>query len=375
VLVQLLTFASQNQNARYSPRVRRERLGSVDLLRGAVMVLMALDHTRDFFSNAGVDPTNLEQAPAALFLTRWVTHFCAPVFVLLAGTGAYLSHRPKRDLQTFLITRGLWLVVLEVTVVSFAWSFNPRWPFTMLQVIWAIGWCMVGLALLVELPAAAVGALGAAIIFAHNLTDGVRGGWLWSVAHRPQVFEPLAGHRVRVPYPLLPWLGVMAAGYGLGVILERADRRRWLYAIGGALVAIFVALRLLGGYGDPHAFTAPALDFLNCTKYPPSLEYLAMTLGPALIALAALDGRAGGPLAIFGRVPLFYYVAHLYLIHGARLAVFAVEKALGRAPSHGWSLPVVYAVWLAVVAALYVPCRWFAALKARRRDLAWLSYL
>jgi uncharacterized membrane protein len=355
---------------------RRERLGSVDLLRGAVMVLMALDHTRDFFSNAGVEPTDLAHSWPALFLTRWVTHFCAPVFVLLAGAGAYLSHRPRRDLQLFLVTRGLWLVLLEVTVVTFAWSFDPRFHFVALQVIWAIGWCMVGLAALVELPAAAVGAIGLVVIAAHNLTDGLAAGWPWAILHRAQVFEPFSGHRVRVAYPLLPWLGVIAAGYGLGAILDRPDRRRLLLAVGAALTLAFVLLRALGGYGDPHHFdTRFVLDFLNCTKYPPSLEYLLMTLGPALLVLAALDGRSGGPIAIFGRVPLFYYVLHLYLIHASRMAVYLIQKWAGSEPSHGWGLPVVYAVWIAIVVALYFPCRWYAGFKARRRDLAWLSYL
>jgi uncharacterized membrane protein len=349
--------------------VRRERLHSVDLLRGAVMVLMALDHTRDYYSNAGVDATDLARSWPALFFTRFATHFCAPVFVLLAGAGAFLSRKPKRELQAFLLTRGLWLVALEVTVVTFAWTFNPHWRFVPLQVIWAIGWSMVALAALVELPAWAVGAVGAIVIAAHNLTDGVAGNWAWALLHQQRLFE-LDGHRVRVAYPLLPWIGVIAAGYGVGAILVRPDRRRWLAAIGAALVLAFVILRVLDGYGDPHPRAGqPWMGFLNCTKYPPSLDYLLMTLGPSLLVLAAIDKLRGGPIEVFGRVPLFFYVLHLYLIHFSRWLVSLFIS------TDGWSLPVVYAVWLAIVIALYWPCRLYANFKARHPDSKILSYL
>jgi uncharacterized membrane protein len=349
----------------------RPRLSSIDTVRGAVMVLMALDHTRDFFSSAaGIDAMDPSHTWPALLLTRWVTHFCAPIFILLAGTGAYLSHKPKAELSRFLLTRGLWLVVLEVTVVGLAWTFDPFYYFRMLQVIWAIGWCMVVMSVLVYLPTSVIAAIGIAMIALHNLMDHVHGGFFWDVLHEPHAFEWAPHHRVRVAYPLVPWIGVIAAGYALGALMERPDRRRWLLIMGGAMVAAFVALRWTGVYGEPKPWIPrTALQFLNCTKYPPSLLYILMTIGPGLLALAALDGQSGGPLEVFGRVPLFYYVMHLYLIHSLRW-IWSLFVA-----TPGYDLPIVYAVWIAVVLMLYWPCLWYSRLKSRRRDLVWLSYL
>jgi uncharacterized membrane protein len=372
------------------------------VLRGAAMVLMALDHTRDYFSGATVRPTDLARASAALFLTRWVTHFCAPVFVLLAGTAAYLARGRGRDgaaLSRFLLSRGLWLVLLEVTVVRLGWEFDLSYRFTMLQVIWAIGWSMVLLAALVRAPASVVGAFGLVLIAGHNLLDGVDAASLgalrplWLVLHQPGRLEPWPGHRVFVAYPLVPWAGVMAAGYGLGALLAGqplATRRRRLVALGVAACALFALLRGGNLYGDPHPWTPSprgalytALAVLNCEKYPPSLAYLLVTLGPSLLALAALDGRTRGPvgraLAVYGRVPLFYYVLHLYLIHGlalavtvARFGVHASAQQFEHGP--GLGLPGVYAAWALVVATLYPACAWFARVKQRNRS-AWLSYL
>jgi uncharacterized membrane protein len=388
---------------RAAPRSRR--VDSVDVLRGLVMIVMALDHTRDYFSGARFDPLDLARTTPALFFTRWITHFCAPVFVFLAGTGAFLSGargRDKHDLSRFLWTRGLWLVLVEVTVVSFAWSFDLGLHDIALQVIWAIGWSMVALAFLVRLPTAAVGGIGLAIIALHNLLDPIRPerfgayDWVWKIVH-VQSWTPIAspgGHRFMLVYPLVPWVGVMAAGYAFGTVFtwEPARRRRFLALCGAGLVLLFVALRWTNAYGDPHPWSVQknglytVLSFVNCEKYPPSLLYLLMTLGPAILLLSMLEkpaGPAASKVCVYGRVPFFYYVLHIPLVHG--MAVVAFYSRYGPAvfrygpgnpppPDFGFPLPFVYVAWAVAVAILYVPCRWFAGLKARRRD-RWLSYL
>jgi uncharacterized membrane protein len=332
-----------------------------------------------------------------------VTHFCAPVFVFLAGTGAYLSGargKTRGELSRFLLTRGLWLVLLELTVIRFAWTFDPAFRVTPGQVIWAIGWSMVVLAALVRLPAWAATAFGVALIALHNLLDPVTSeslgpfGWLWAILHTGEPLEPFAGRRFIPVYPLIPWVGVMAAGYGFGrvMILESARRRRVLLWLGVALTLAFVILRASNLYGDPRPWAAQdgalfsVFSFVNTQKYPPSLLFLLMTLGPALLALRLFDREAwpaARPLVTFGRVPLFYYVLHLFLIQ-LLAVVFAFARygpnvkeafAGGQLPQdYGYGLPLVYAVWLGVVALLYPPCRWFAGVKRRRRE-AWLSYL
>ena len=358
------------------------------------MVVMALDHVRDHLSNAHFDPADLAQTTPALFCTRWITHFCAPVFVFLAGTSAFLARtrgKTTAELARFLLARGVWLVVLELTIVRLAWFFDLDYSRFVLQVIWAIGMSMVALSALVFLPIAAVAAFGVVMIAGHNLLDGVEParlgtlGWLWYVLHvpHPPVF-----------YPLVPWIGVMAAGYGLGPLLrfESARRRRVLALLGSALTIAFVVLRALNGYGDPGPWSVQAsgpftvLSFLNVTKYPPSLLFLLMTLGPAITLLPLLE-RCSGPGArffvVYGRVPLFYYVLHLYLIHALAVGVAYLAGYDLRAfftifalfpKEYGFGLPVVYLAWLAVVATLYLPCRWFAGVKQRRHDV-WLSYL
>ncbi len=394
----------------------RLRLDSVDAVRGIVMVVMALDHVRDFFHAYAktLDPTDPSKTWALLFFTRWVTHFCAPTFVFLAGTGAFLSTRrgkTKPELARFLFTRGLWLILLEVTLVRFGWFFNFDYRFVLLQVIWAIGWSMIVMAALVFLPTRAIGAAGLAMILLHNLLDGVRSsdfgaaGWLWILLHEPNVISPRPGYSVLAAYPLVPWVGVMAAGYAFGELLtlERERRRRILFMIGGAAVVLFVVLRAANVYGDPRPWEFQErggwytfLSFLNTTKYPPSLLFLLMTLGPSVIAVALFDRGEGRepspplrPFVVFGRVPLFYYLLHVPLMHVAAI-VFAYAK-YGQAgwlflnwpppgepqlepPGYGYDLLVVYLVWLGVVLALYPLCRWFAGVKRRRRD-AWLSYL
>ncbi|MEJ7812521.1 MAG: heparan-alpha-glucosaminide N-acetyltransferase domain-containing protein [Gemmatimonadaceae bacterium] len=388
----------------HTPPAARTRLESVDVVRGVIMIIMALDHTRDFFGMPGQSPTNLATATAALFLTRWVTYFCAPVFFLLTGTAAYLSLRRKStsELSRFLFTRGLWLIFLEVVLIRcFAYQFNVDYRVTMLLVLWALGWAMITLSALVRLPAFVVAAIGVVMIVGHNLLDGAKvSGPLWSILHAPGFVLNSPEHVVFAAYPLIPWIGVTAAGYGLGQIYSwDTDRRRaFLLRLGVALSLAFLAIRGLNVYGDPArwmpqqttAFTV--LSLLNTTKYPPSLLFLLMTLGPAMLLLWAVDRgtpRMLRPALVIGKVPLFYYMLHFLLIH--LLAVLTCYVRYGSAhwmfespdlahypfsppPNWGYTLPVVYLVWAFVVVAMYPLCRWFAALKQRRRE-AWLSYL
>jgi len=380
------------------------RLDSIDLVRGLVMVLMALDHVRDHIHRGALtsDPTDLSQASAALFLTRWVTHFCAPVFVFLAGTAAFLwgaRGRTRAELSRYLLTRGLWLVLLELTVVNWEWQMGIRLGFTVGQVIWALGWSMVALAALVHLPLTAIVLIGGVTIVGHNLLDGVRPESLgalatfWKVLHVQGPIEYGPGRTFVVMYPLVPWIGVMATGYAFGALYLRPleERRGALLVLGGLLTGAFVALRALNVYGDPGPWSAQrdalitALSFLNCQKYPPSLLFLLMTLGPSLLLLAFLERGVSAlarPLIVFGRVPLFYYVVHLLLIDvltvGLAVARYGRRTpelfAQGPPADYGYGLPVIYLVWIGVVAALYPVCRWYAAVKARSRS-RWLSYV
>lgn len=380
------------------------RLTSIDALRGAVMILMALDHVRDFFGVPGISPTNLAQTTVPLFLTRWITHLCAPVFFLLTGTGAFLSLGRKTvpELSRFLFTRGVWLIVLELTVIRcLGFQFNFDYQVTMLVVIWALGWAMISLSALVWLPVPAVLTIGAVMIAGHNLMDGVRSANpLWVVLHSPGFVVNRPGFVVFASYTLIPWIGVTATGYGLGQLYRWSPERRraFLVRAGLALTAAFVLLRTFNLYGDPAPWSPQAsgaltvVSFLNVTKYPPSLLFLLMTLGPALLILRALDvgtPRVLQPALVFGRVPLFYFLLHLSLIH--LIAVIVCYAQNGSAhwmfqspnlsaypftspPGWGLSLPVIYLLWVAVVGILYPVCRWFAAVKARRTDW-WLSYL
>ena len=383
--------------------VKRVRLESVDVVRGLIMILMALDHVRDFFGVPGVSPTDLDNATAALFLTRWITHFCAPVFFLLTGTGAYLSLRRKSkgELSRFLFIRGLWLIFLEVVITRcIGWQFNFDYHVTMLIVLWALGWAMIVLSTLVYLPASVVTTFGVVMIASHNLFDSVQSSNpLWSILHSANFIVTNPRHSIFVAYPLIPWVGVAAAGYGLGQIYGwTSDRRRaFLLRLGIGLTTAFVVLRSINIYGDPVRWTTQksvtftVLSFLNTNKYPPSLLFLLMTLGPATLFLWAVDGstpRWSQPALVFGKVPMFYYLLHIPLIH--LLAVIVCYARYGQVhwmfesltlgqfpitppPGWGFSLPIVYLVWAVVVVALYPLCRWFAALKQRRSD-AWLSY-
>jgi len=390
------------------------RLEAIDAVRGAVMILMALDHVRDFIDRGAMSysPTNLAMTTPAVFLTRWVTHVCAPTFMLLAGVGAFLwlhGGRTKRQLSTFLLTRGLWLVALELTAMRLAYTFDlsPQHPIFLL-VLWALGLCMIGLALLIWLPVRVLGVLSVAVIALHNCLDGVNAAqfgpaaWAWNLLHQPGAFS-VAGATVVVGYPLVPWVAVIALGFCMGelFLLDRAVRRRWLAGIGAAATLLFVVVRMFNGYGDPAPWTAQrsptytVLSFLNTVKYPPSLEFLLMTLGPAFLALAWFDRpglKPSNPLVVFGRVPLFFFVVHFYAAHaaatllalaqygtGALAFIFQPVPSMGGHPESfparfGYDLWATYVVWAVIVLALYPACWWFAAIKAKRRDW-WLSYL
>jgi uncharacterized membrane protein len=400
---------------------RRHRVASVDALRGLIMIVMALDHVRDFIHRGAMSqsPTDLATTTPILFMTRWVTHICAPVFMFTAGIGAYFywqgtnpadggHHRTRSQLSRFLVTRGLWLMLLEITVMRLAYNFDVAQSYpVLLLVLWGLGLCMVVLAALVWLPIPLLSALGVATIVLHHLADGIdarRLGWagpLWYLVHQVGGF-PFAGHVFITPYPLVPWVAVMALGFCFGRVLQLpADRRHHIMLRLGIVVTIaFLVVRLINRYGDgePWSWGSSALYtvlwFLNTTKYPPSLQFLLMTLGPALILLAYFDRQSlsrSNPLIVFGRVPLFYFVLHFIAAHTAALALAVltygspaftfmwqpVPSMGGNAnsfpPGFGWDLWVAYAVWIAIVVSLYPLCRWFASVKERRREW-WLSY-
>ena len=391
------------------------RLVSVDILRGLVMTIMVLDHTRDFVSYLRFAPEDMAHTYPALFFTRFITHFCAPVFAFLAGTGAFLSTSHGKSIpqvSRFLFTRGLWLVFLELTVVDFAWGFVP---WAQAGVIWILGWSMVAMALIVRLPVRWIAVLGLGMIATHNLLDGINPGsfgrlsWLWILLHSRGRIPLTADFSFTVRYALIPWVGVMAVGFAFGALMLRPDRRRWILTLGIGATVLFFLLRGLNVYGNgigglsfgyPYSagpwsvqptLSLTVISFFNVLKYPPSLDYLLVTLGPALILLGLLDGAKAASglsriLMVFGRVPLFYYLLHIYLVHIlANLAALAFHQTIWhgtviadfaqKPPGYGHALPFVYAVWILAVALLYMPCLWFMRFRSRHRDWAWLSYL
>ena len=383
------------------------RVASVDFARGIAMILMAIDHVRVYSGVPAGGPT------PGIFFTRWITHFVAPAFVFLAGTAAYLHGRKlanRSALSRFLLVRGAWLILLELTVIRLAWTFNFDLTHYMLAgVIWMLGWCMIIMAAAVYLPVRVVGTIGLLIIALHNVTDLFRGqlGQAFGEAG-PNWFLKLlyfggavsigpSGPPLLILYVIVPWIGVMMAGYAFGALLEKApeQRRTICLRLGLAATALFVVLRALDLYGDPrrwHAMRMPAvLAFLNTTKYPASLSFLLMTLGPMLIVLAFSErwkGQVAEAITIFGRVPMFYYLLHIPLIHLAACVVSLIREGhvnpwlFGNhplappqvPPGYTWNLGLLYLVFALCVAALYFPCRWYARLRATRKS-AWLSYL
>lgn len=360
-----------------------QRVPSVDALRGLIMIVMALDHVRDFFHSAAIlfQPDDLARTTTAIFFTRWITHFCAPVFMFTAGMGAYFflqRGRTKAQLSRFLATRGLWLTILDLTAVRFAMTLGKG--LFLINVLWGLGWAMVVLALLIHLPVRALAALSIAVIALHNLADSINLPGI----HQLGVFQ-IAGTTVVISYTLIPWFAVMSAGYCFGGIFTH--RKRWIAPIGLSMTLCFLLLRAINIYGDPSPWTHGLLSFLRVNKYPPSLDFLLMTMGPALLLLAwfnRMQFKPRNPLLVFGRVPLFYFLAHLYLAHVlvmllamARYGISAwnVNPILREVPAgYGYSLGTVYVIWIAVVAMLYPACVWFAGVKQRRQDW-WLSYL
>jgi uncharacterized membrane protein len=379
------------------------RVASIDLIRGAVMILMAIDHVRVYSGLPAGGPT------AGIFFTRWITHFCAPAFIFFAGTSAFFYSRKHGDLSRFLLIRGAWLVFLELTFLRVAWTFNLDFAhYALAGVIWVIGWCMILLAGLIKLPLRWIAAFGVAMMVVHNAVGPGLGRWidglgsaslldLWKVIYLGFFQGPidLGFTTLMVLYSIVPWVGVMAAGYAFGQILtlEPARRTRLCLQIGLGATALFLVLRGFNLYGDPRAWDRAQglLGFLNTSKYPASLSFLLMTLGPT-IALIPLLERARGVVArwvtVFGRVPFFYYMLHIPLIHALALVVSQMRLGevsgwlftnhpMGNPPppdGYTWSLGLLYLVFVVAIALLYVPCRWFANLKARRSDW-WLRYL
>lgn len=381
---------------------RSNRITSIDVVRGAVMVLMALDHVRDYVTSVRIRPEDLSRASAALFATRWVTHFCAPTFFLLAGVGIGISlsrGQSRAEMSRFLVGRGLWLIAVDLVVTAIGWQFGFQLVPAFAIVIWALGWSMIVMAFCIHAPRLAVVTGALLLIALHNLFDSVQPeslgvfGPLWHVLHVPGFAIP---GKLLIAYPLVPWVGVMAIGYVLAGVYEwDGERRRgFLIRVGLAAIVAFVVIRGINGYGDPGPWStqhSPALtvaSFLNVRKYPPSLDFVLMTIGPALIALALAErwrGRVPSWLTVYGRVPLFFYVVHIYLVHFVAVVIALVQGGELRRipvvtnpgaipPWYGVSLVGVYVVWAIVVVAMYAPCRWFARLKATRTDW-WLRYM
>lgn len=395
------------------PAIAKTRIESIDVLRGIVMVIMALDHTRDLFQSTAWtdDPLNLATTTPALYFTRWITHFCAPIFVLLSGTSIYLQslRKSKAELSSFLLKRGLWLVVAEVLIVSLGISFLP-YNFILLQVIWAIGVSMVLMAVVIRLPFRAILLIGLVIVLGHNALDYIeaapdfKSNFWWELLHHSQdaVFFYAENRVVAIGYPLFPWPGVMMLGYCLGRLFSSnfpaEKRRQWLVSLGVGLLLAFVILRFVNVYGDPYSWSVQKdgfttfMSFMKVYKYPPSLLYLCVTIGPGLLALAGLENVRNGftnILKTYGRTAFFYYLIHWYVLHTLVLVFFFASghtmvdalsslktiPVLGVIPGEGYSLSVVYAVWFVVVAALYPLCRWYDAYKSSHKEKWWLSYL
>lgn len=392
-----------------TPLTKANRVESIDLLRGIVMVIMALDHVRDYFHADAFlyDPTDLSQTSIVLFFTRWITHYCAPVFVFLSGTSAYLVgvRKGKKELSVFLLKRGLWLIFLELTVVNFAWFFNIHFTLILLVVIWALGAGMIILAALIHLPKKAILMIGLLLVGGHNLLDNIHvdgNGWqavAWAMLHQFQFF-PFDGWNLFVGYPILAWTGVMALGYCFGELytLDATVRKKYLLQLGSAAVLLFILIRAINIYGDPAPWSAQGsvvysfISFINVSKYPPSLLYVLVTLGPAILFLAFTErhyGKLNRAFVTFGRVPMFYYLLHLYLIHGLAV-IAAIATGYGfssminfetwvtmseQLKGYGFSLWVTYGIWIFVVLALYPLCKWFDQYKSNHREKWWLSYL
>ena len=384
------------------PQKRKPRIMSVDIVRGIVMVFMALDHVRDYTSHLRFRPEDLTKSTPALFFTRWITHFCAPTFFLLTGVGIgilFLRGKPRPELSRFLVTRGLWLLVLELIITPVGWQFGFHLIPAFAVVLWALGWSMIFMAAMIYVPRTVSVIVALIIIFGHNLLDGVkpaalgRLGGLWNVLHVPGFVIP---NVLFIAYPLIPWVAVTLLGFVIAQAYKwpEARRRKLFVQLGVAATLLFIVVRAINAYGNPGPWQAQRTgaltiaSFLNVQKYPPSLDFLLMTLGPALIALAVAErmhGRVAQWLAVYGRVPLFFYVVHIFVAHAVAVCIAYAQGGVWRTipvvndpasiPAwYGVSLAGVYVAWAFVVLVLYYPCRRFARLKNARTDW-WLSYL
>jgi uncharacterized membrane protein len=388
-----------------------KRITSIDLLRGLIMIIMALDHVRDYFHADAFlyDPLDLEKTSVALYFTRWITHFCAPIFVLLAGTSAFLTgqRKTKKQLAFFLVTRGIWLMILEETVVNFEWFFNIHFNFFIFGVIWVLGLCMILLAALIFLPRNLLLIFGLIMVAGHNLLDKTvvlehnAAGFIWGMLHEAKPFR-IGQSNILEFYHVIPWVGVMALGYCLGSLFAKdfdpAKRKRILLRIGISSWVLFIIIRSINVYGNLYPWTPQStpimtvLSFLKIHKYPPSLDYLLVTEGFALIFLSLtenISNRLTKIISVFGRVPMFYYLLHLILIHlGAMLAAVLTGYRwsdmvsfdqwitnLPRFKGYGFSLGTVYLIWIALVIILYPFCKWYDRYKSAHKEKWWLSYL
>ena len=389
----------------------KPRITSIDFLRGAIMIIMALDHVRDYLYSGSFyyDPLDLDKTSGALFFTRWITHFCAPVFMLLAGTSAFImsQKKTKKELSAFLLKRGLWLVFLEMIVMNFGWNFNIQFPVFFFITIWALGVSMIVLAGLIHLPKKIILAFCIILVAGHNLLDGVHitGNTLpafgWSILHEQQFFT-WHSEMLLVGYPVIPWIGVMPLGYLMGewyaAGYNAEKRKKNLLMLGTAAIVLFIILRYSNLYGDPVKWTTQKnpfytfLSFIKVNKYPPSLLYILIMLGPSLLFLAVtekLNEAVVKVVSVYGRVPMFYYILHIYVIHLVALVASALTPGqdwsiwLLKEPiwftkdlqGYGFSLPVAYLFWIVIVAALYPLCRWYDKYKQAHKEKWWLSYL
>lgn len=377
------------------PLMKKERILSVDMLRGLVMIIMALDHIRDYTSMYHFDPANLSQTTLPLFFTRWVTHFCAPVFMFLAGVGSGLgeiSGKTKKQLSHFLRTRGLWLVLLEFTVIKLGWTFNFTDKTIIMQVIWALGMAMISLAALIYVPKKWLLAMGLIMVFGHNLLDGITPesfgelAPLWKMFHVDSTF-PLGSYTVIAKYQMVPWIGVMALGYVFADFyrLDAESRQRKILLTGLICTALFIIIRGINVYGDPQpwigqsTFGMTVASFLNTNKYPPSLSFILMTLGPSIILLAVFERIQGWIvqfLIVFGRVPMFFYVVHIYVIH--LIAVFLglaqgftiseMANLFRNLPQdYGFGLPITYLFWIFIIITHYYLSREYIQFKKGKK--------
>ncbi|NOQ25561.1 MAG: DUF1624 domain-containing protein [Bacteroidales bacterium] len=392
-------------------QIKTNRIESIDILRGVVMVIMALDHVKAYFHYGSffIDPTNLETTTPILFFTRFITHYCAPVFVFLAGTSAFLYGRKKTktELFKFLFSRGIWLIFLEIVVNNLIWTFDFNFSLQIFQIIWAIGFSMVCLSLLIYLPKKAILVIGIILIAGHNALDGIvmegQSFWdiIWYVLHQEQLLVINPGHIIYLHYPLIPWIGLMALGYLFGTFYQKdfdvSLRKKWLLGLGLGSLVFFLIFRGFNIYGDlipwsvQDTSTKTILSFFKVTKYPPSLLFLCITLGPAMLFLVAFEttkNKLTDFLLVFGRVPLFYYFLHMLVIHvfaiigilifsgnWQNMIITSKEFMSQNLVTYGYSLFVVYPVWIGVVLILYPFCRKYMMYKQANKDKWWLSYL